>query len=59
MTCKFMEAAWDKLVQDLQVQQELIPFQKGSVKNWISVISQAEPRQQQRENTGIILFFWQ
>jgi hypothetical protein len=54
-----MEAAWDKLVQDLQVQQELIPFQKGSVKNWISVISEAEPRQQQRENTGIILFFWQ
>jgi hypothetical protein len=56
--CNFTEAAWDKLVHDLQVHQALSPFQKGNIKNWISAISRVQPKQQQRENAGIILFFW-
>jgi hypothetical protein len=33
--CNFTEAVWDKVVEDLPVHQSLIPFNKGSISNWL------------------------
>jgi hypothetical protein len=33
--CNFSEAVWGKITQDLNVHPSLIPFQEGSIANWI------------------------
>jgi hypothetical protein len=56
--CNYTEAVWDRVATSLQVHQSLIPFQKGNVSSWIAALGQAGSKQQQRENAGVVLFFW-
>jgi hypothetical protein len=56
--CNFSEAVWEKIGQDSDVHPALIPFQKGSIANWIEAAGSAGSKQQQRKNAGIILLFW-
>jgi hypothetical protein len=56
--CNFTEAVWDRIAEIFQVHQTLIPFQKGSVSNWIFFLGQVPSKQQQRIDVGIAFFFW-
>jgi hypothetical protein len=39
--CNFFEAVWDRITQYLILHPTLIPFQKGSISNWITTLSWA------------------
>jgi hypothetical protein len=58
MECNFSEAVWDRIVQDLLLHPALIPFQKGSISDWITTLSRAGSKEQQREGACIMFFFW-
>jgi hypothetical protein len=56
--CNFSEAVWDRVTQDLLLHPALIPFQKGSISEWITTLNRAGSKEQQREVAGIMYFFW-
>lgn len=56
--CNFAEAVWDCIAPALQVHQAIIPFQKGTISQWLGAITVTGSKQQQRYNAGVILFFW-
>jgi hypothetical protein len=58
MECNFSEAVWDRIVQDLLLHPALIPFQKGIISDWITTLSRAGSKEQQREGACIMFFFW-
>jgi hypothetical protein len=42
--CIFLEAVWDKVAQAFQVHLVVLPFQKGTVQDWLSAITRARAR---------------
>jgi hypothetical protein len=57
-TVLYAIAIWDRIVQDLLLHPALIPFQKGSISDWITALSRAGSKEHQREGAGIMFFFW-
>jgi hypothetical protein len=54
----FSKVLWDKVAQAFQVHPVVLPFQKGTVQDWLSAITRAGARKHQCENACIIFFFW-
>jgi hypothetical protein len=53
-----MEKVWDLVAQSFQIHPSIAPFHKGSITNWISVISRTGSKKEQCRNAGIMFFLW-
>jgi hypothetical protein len=53
--CNFAEAVWDMVAQAFQVHPTILPFNKGSILDWVAAI---DSRRQHRISAGIIFFFF-
>jgi hypothetical protein len=55
--CNFTEAVWDRVVQEFQVHEALIPFQKGKISDGIAALARIPSKRQQRINARIVFSF--
>jgi hypothetical protein len=50
-----MEAAWDEVAQSFHIHPAIAP---GNISEWMLAISRTGSKNNQRRNTGIVLFYW-